>query len=90
MKSRERIRKLFETFPLSRVELRFIALDPHDYAYNILVISPDFEGIPSYDRDLMVWGFILDHFDEISRNQVKFVYTKTPEEVAEVAAPQQA
>ena len=90
MKSRERIRKLFEAIPLSQVKVRFIPLDPEDVAFYVLVTSPDFEGMSSHDRGLLVWGFILDHFDEMSRNQVKYVYTKTPEEAAEVAAPQHA
>ena len=50
MKSRDRIRKLFETIPLSQVKLRFIPLDAHDHAFYILVTSPDFEGMSSNQR----------------------------------------
>jgi hypothetical protein len=57
--------------------------DPYRYLGNI--ISPTFEGMDDYDRQLLVWGRVYDTLSEEDHRWIEFLFTNTPAEMAAYA-----
>ena len=47
--------------------------------------TPAFETMDEYDRQLLVWGKILEKLDDQEQRRVEFVHTTAPSERAEAA-----
>jgi hypothetical protein len=80
----EKVKKLLEGLEIVKPEVRII----DHYGLRILaqVVSPSFETMDEGDRQVLVWGKLLDELPDRESRMVEFVYTDSPSEIEEAEA----
>ena len=72
-------------------ELTIEVIPSGSYRFVAIVTSESFEEIPYHLRQDLVWGKILEKFDDYEQRQVEFIDTPSPsdeqEEVSEEPPP---
>jgi hypothetical protein len=77
-------KELEEEHQLKELSVEVIPSD--GYRFVAIVTSPSFEEIPDYIRQDLVWGKVLEKFDDFDQRLVEFIYTPSPSEEREEAA----
>lgn len=54
------------------------------YGHYATVLSPSFDDMDENERQLVVWRRLFADFDEKDRSLIKFIFTQSPTEFAEV------
>jgi hypothetical protein len=80
----EKVQKRLEGLEIVDPKVRIIK----NYGLRILaqVVSPSFETMDEGDRQVFVWGKLLDDLPDRESLMVEFVYTDSPSEIAEAEA----
>jgi hypothetical protein len=60
-------------------------VEPAPYRYAAIIVSPTFEGMDDYDRQVLAWQAVLDHISEEDRRWIEFLHTYSPAEMAAFA-----
>ena len=53
----------------------------------VVITSESFEKIPDYVRQNLVWGKVLEKFDDYEQRLVEFIDTPAPSDKGEEKAP---
>jgi hypothetical protein len=83
MELKEQVRKLLEGLEIETPQVNI--LDHYGLRILAQVISPSFEMMNEHDRQVLVWGKLLDELPDEDSRMVEFVYTESPSEIAEAA-----
>jgi hypothetical protein len=66
-------------------ELSVEVIPSGSYRFVAIVTSDSFEEIPDYIRQDLVWGKVLEKFDDYEQRQVEFIDTPSPSDDQEEA-----
>jgi hypothetical protein len=64
-----------------------IEVIPDSYRFVVVIRSESFEKIPDYVRQDLVWGKVLEKFDDNEQRLVEFIDTPAPSDKGEEKAP---
>jgi acid stress-induced BolA-like protein IbaG/YrbA len=76
--TKEELEEALKRLPLADLQVTVSGRVRHLVAE---VVSPDFQGIVEFERQQIVWEFLVSELSDDQRSTVDFVFTRSPEEI---------